>query len=128
MKILTATAATQGQRDNDFNHCAEGELVWLGLVCAIDRADPDGGCGCGRSFTGLSSRLATTTAMVRDIAEMSRSSYAEALRAGLAAQRWHAVGSESLADELTRLVNGWPAGAVVERRLDIVTVREWTIP
>jgi hypothetical protein len=37
------------------------------FVCARDRDDPVGGCGCGRAFVGLGSRKATTTALVRDL-------------------------------------------------------------
>jgi hypothetical protein len=62
MKILTATATSQDTRENDFNHAIEGELVGIGLICATDQRDPDGGCGCGRAFFGLSSLRATTTA------------------------------------------------------------------
>jgi hypothetical protein len=50
MRILTATAIGQGIRDNNFDWTIEGELVSVGLVCARDRKDPDGGCGCGRAF------------------------------------------------------------------------------
>ena len=32
MKVLVATAQTQGERANDFNYCIEGELVWIGMV------------------------------------------------------------------------------------------------
>ena len=67
MNLLTATAEGQGDRPNDFFFTVEGELVLLGFVCAADEADPDGGCGCGRAFSGMSSRRATTTAVVRDL-------------------------------------------------------------
>lgn len=123
MKVLTATAATQGARPTDFHHCIEGELVWIGPICAVDRTDPDGGCGCGRSFAGLASHQATTTAMVRDIAALSHASYADALRTGLAALRWFTTAVESLAADLLRLVDSWPVGTVAERRLATVAVR-----
>ncbi len=67
MKLLTATRERQGERNGDFCHAIEGELVLLGFVCATDEADPDGGCGCGRAFSGMSSMRATTTAVVRDL-------------------------------------------------------------
>jgi|SRR6476661_1935988 len=63
MKLLVATARTQGARINDYNWCIEGELVRIGEVCARDRAEPDGGCGCGRGFGGLNSHRATTSAL-----------------------------------------------------------------
>ena len=40
MKLLTATRERQGERDGDFCHAVEGELVLLGFVCATDEADP----------------------------------------------------------------------------------------
>ena len=67
MKLLTATPERQGERDGDFCFAVEGELVLLGFVCATDEANPDGGCGCGRAFSGMSSMRATTTALVRDL-------------------------------------------------------------
>jgi hypothetical protein len=67
MKLLTATHERQGERPGDFCYAIEGELVLLGFVCATDEKDPDGGCGCGRAFSGMSSMRSTTTAMVRDL-------------------------------------------------------------
>jgi hypothetical protein len=67
MRLLTATRLRQGGQDGDFCHAIEGELVLLGFVCATDEKDPDGGCGCGRAFSGMSSMRATTTAVVRDL-------------------------------------------------------------
>jgi hypothetical protein len=68
VKLLTATARTQGQRDSDFSWCIPGEVVGPAFICDIDRdLGPDNGCGCGRAFTGLSSGKATTTAVVVDL-------------------------------------------------------------
>ena len=123
MKILTATARTQGQRSSDFHWCIEGELVHFGLVCAADQADPDGGCGCGRAFAGLNSHRATTTAMVRDIEGFTRDDYIEAIRSSLAQQGWDPSTAEDEADELIDILADWPVGAVAERRLNHVQVR-----
>jgi hypothetical protein len=123
MKILTATSRTQGQRDSDFHWCIEGELVHFGLVCAADREDPDGGCGCGRAFAGLNSHRATTTAMVRDIDDFTRDDYIEAIRSSLAQQGWDPSTAEDEADELIQILSDWPVGAVAERRLNHVQVR-----
>jgi hypothetical protein len=87
MKVLVATARTQGARDNDYNWCIEGELVRIGEVCALNRAEPDGGCGCGRGFGGLNSQRATTTAMVADT-PLGRAEYVEAVRSSLQQQGW----------------------------------------
>ncbi|MEP6559841.1 MAG: hypothetical protein ABJD68_02045 [Nakamurella sp.] len=117
MKVLVATAALQGMRSNDFNFCIEGELVWIGLVCHSDRTDPDGGCGCGRSFGGMASHLATTTARVAEV-DLDFAHYAEALRSSLKDQGWPTQGAIPMAGELADLADGFPIGAVIERRLD----------
>ncbi len=123
MKVLTATVATQGYRGNDFDFCVEGELVHIGEVCAKDRDDPDGGCGCGRSFGGLNSHRATTTAMIREI-DFSRGDYVEALRSSLDQQGWDPAAAPDEADSLLYLADILPLGAVVERRLSNIAVRE----
>jgi hypothetical protein len=123
MKVLVATNNTQGQRTNDFCFCVEGELVTVGLVCAADESDPDGGCGCGRAFAGLNSHKATTTAKVKDV-ELSEEDYVEALRSSLEQQGWPTEDVAELAAWLIELVDSWPIGAIVERRLDDICRRE----
>jgi hypothetical protein len=125
MKVLVATSDSQGHRDSDFCFCIEGELVTVGLVCAADEQDPDGGCGCGRSFAGLNSHKATTTAKVHEV-ELSEEDYVEALRSSLEQQGWPTEDVEELAAWLTELVDSWPVGAIVERRLDDISLRTET--
>ena len=129
MKVLVATARTQGTRSNDFHWCIEGELVRITEVCPRDQADPDGGCGCGRGFGGLNSHRVTTTAMVAEVL-LSRQDYVEALRSSLRQQGWDpcACCSTDEADDLAALVADWPVGAVVERRLDELVVRALPAP
>jgi len=122
MKVLVATSDTQGQRGNDFSYCIEGELVTVGLVCAADEENPDGGCGCGRAFAGLNSHKATTTAKVKDV-ELSEEDYVEALRSSLAQQGWPTEDVGELAAWLVQLVSTWPTGSVIERRLDDIFIR-----
>jgi hypothetical protein len=125
MKILTATATSQGTRKNDFDHAIEGELVGIGLICATDQKDPDGGCGCGRAFFGLSSHRATTTAKVRDL-PMTRDDVIKAFAAYYEAGGYGAPPTSILNEEfdgMQELMSGWPAGAVIERRLDNFQVR-----
>jgi len=122
MKVLVATSETQGQRPNDFDYCVEGELVTVGVVCATDRRDPDGGCGCGRAFAGLNSHRATTTAKVKEV-ELSEDDYVEALRSSLAQQGWPTSEVAELAGWLAELVSEWPVGTIVERRVDDILVR-----
>jgi hypothetical protein len=123
MKVLVATNNTQGQRSNDFCFCVEGELVTVGLICAADESDPDGGCGCGRAFAGLNSHKATTTAKVKEV-DLSEEDYIEALRSSLEQQGWPTEDVAELAAWLTELVDSWPTGAIVERRLDDIYLRE----
>jgi hypothetical protein len=125
MKILTATSQTQGARDNDFDWTIEGELVWIGLVCATDKKDPDGGCGCGRAFAGLNSQLATTTAMVSDL-PLTRDDVAEALAGYYELAGYGTFTIRELAeevDEMLQRVAEWDTGVVVERRLDRISPR-----
>lgn len=131
MKLLTATRAGQGDRTGDFCFAVEGELVLLGLVCATDEADPDGGCGCGRAFAGMSSHRATTTALVRDLDltydDLRAAVEAHHVAAGLGPD---VLGAEDFADLVEESVEDavhfarfWPVGTVVGRRLDHVTRR-----
>lgn len=124
MKVLVATAQTQGIRLGDYHWCVEGELVRIGEVCRRDRADPDGGCGCGRGFGGLNSHRATTTARVADV-PLTLGEYAEAIRSSLEQQGWGDCPdcAEREAVDLVDLASGWPVDTVVERRLDELTAR-----
>jgi hypothetical protein len=122
MKVLVATSESQGQRENDFDFCVEGELVTVGLVCAADQYDPDGGCGCGRAFVGLNSHRATTTAKVKDV-DLSEEDYVEALGSSLSQQGWPTEDVGELADWLAQLVRSWPTGSIIERRGDDIFIR-----
>jgi hypothetical protein len=126
MKLLTATREGQGEADGDFCFAIEGELVLLGFVCAADEADPGGGCGCGRAFSGMSSMRATTTALVRDLdvsledARLAVEGYF--VSAGMGAD---VVGARDFADmvdetlrDMAKIAGSLPVGAVVGRRLN----------
>jgi hypothetical protein len=130
MKLLTATRERQGELTDDFCHAIEGELVLLGFVCATDEDDPDGGCGCGRAFSGMSSMRATTTALVRDLdvslddVRLAVEGYYVSAGTGpdvIGGAEFEEVVSATLEDlaEIARL----PVGAVVGRRLDNLTWR-----
>ncbi|MBT8216900.1 MAG: hypothetical protein KJO17_08635, partial [Acidimicrobiia bacterium] len=61
MRILEATSETQGDRDDDYHWCTDGELTYIqGTDC--DRPD----CGCERGWAGVDSHRATTTVQVVD--------------------------------------------------------------
>jgi hypothetical protein len=130
MKLLTATHERQGEQDGDFCHAIEGELVLLGFVCATDEADPDGGCGCGRAFSGMSSMRATTTALVRDLdvsladVRLAVEGYYVSAGTGpdvIGGAEFDEVVSATLED-LAQIAH-LPVGAVVGRRLDHLTWR-----
>lgn len=126
MKLLTATRERQGDREGDFCHAIEGELVLLGLVCADDERNPDGGCGCGRAFSGMSSMRPTTTALVRDLdvsvddVTLAVEGYYVSYGIGL-----EVIGGPAFADlvaetveEMADIAEPLPVGAVVGRRVD----------
>lgn len=126
MKLLTATRDHQDERDGDFCHAVEGELVLLGLVCADDERDPDSDCGCGRAFTGMSSMRATTTAVVREL-DVSPDDVRLAIEgyyvsAGMGPDLIGTAESADLVaatlDEMVEMAGALPVGVVVRRRLD----------
>jgi hypothetical protein len=131
MKLLTATRDHQGERDGDFCRAVEGELVLLGLVCADDERDPDGPCGCGRAFSGMSSMRPTTTALVRDL-DVSLGDVKLAVEGYYVSSRIgpDEIGGAAFADlvaetvvELVDIAAPLPVGAVVGRRLDALIWR-----
>jgi hypothetical protein len=128
MKVITATAATQGRRDNDYNWCIEGELVVFPVViCRRDRDDPDGPCGCGRGWCGANSSRSTTTASVRDL-PLSRAEYVEAVRSCLEHDGWwpevvDTQGVLAMARGLLMVAGSYPVGTVLEKRLDLIRPR-----
>jgi len=130
MKLLTATRERQGERDGDFCFAIEGELVLLGFVCATDEADPDGGCGCGRAFSGMSSMRATTTAVVRDL-DVSVDDLRLAITGYYASAGMgpDVIGDAEFEDVISATLEDLaqiahvPVGAVVGRRLDNLTWR-----
>ena len=60
MKVLVATERTRGDLGETFV-LRSGRLLWITMVGARDHRDPEGGCGCGRGFGGVTSQRATTT-------------------------------------------------------------------
>ena len=135
MRVLRATTATNGDVAGDYAAGVPGELVYLGLVCATDRKDPDGGCGCGRGFSGLNSARATTTAVVADV-PLSETEVREAYRSGLTAQGWinprmseTEVGEflDEVVGVVTHIAEHFQVGTVLGRRLDQVVSRGFSL-
>ena len=117
MKILVATALTQGDRRNDYNYCVPGEPVWVQDPCDRDRRNPDGGCGCGRGFAGLASHRATTTAQIVEVA-MTRDELILAMRTSLTDGGWPPEWAADVADDNICIASVFPVGTVIERRLN----------
>lgn len=132
MKLLTATTAGQGGRPSDFTWCTEGELVTpVAAICDRDMTEgPDGGCGCGRSWAGLNSHRATTTAMVRDLEGFTLEDVTVAVRAYREQSGWLAHTEDPDRDvaeeaaEIAETAAAYAAGTVLEIRLGDVAVRE----
>lgn len=124
MKVLVSTLETQGDEPSDFTWVPEGELVGrYGFVCGRERPDGEGGCGCGRSFSGFAAHQATTTAMVVE-RDMSEADWRAALHDTLQRSGWadHAT-PEALADDIDDIaeqeleeLEDLPVGTVIGRR------------
>lgn len=131
MRLLTATRQGQGERPNDYCFVIEGELVLAQEPCATDRQNPDGGCGCGRAFVGLSSHRATTTTLVRELdftpgdVSLAVSSYFAAGGGGpeVFGQREFTAMVEEETDLLMTMGRACDAGELVGRRLDRLVLR-----
>jgi len=133
MRILVATRETQGQRDNDFFFCEEGEPVKIGFACDRDGDNPDGPCGCRRGFAGVQSSRATTTAKVEERA-LNLDEYREILTDSYRREGWlvdkparefersviSVAEIRSRADELLRVAARYVNGTILERREEIV--------
>lgn len=122
MKILVSTAETQNDRPRDFTWVPEGELVArYGIVCDSERPD-GGGCGCGRSFAGLTTHKGTTSAMVVE-RDMTETEWRAAVYSTLRDTGWAELFSpDELADAIDEMVHqdlhavkDLPPGTVVGR-------------
>jgi hypothetical protein len=119
IKILTATSRTQGRRASDFHWCIDGEVVTpVRVICDRERElGPDGGCGCGRSFVGLSSHKGTTTAMVREISGYTLEDLTEAVRSYLQQAGWDDGQAEAEAALIAETAAGHDAGTILAEAL-----------
>ena len=127
MKVLVATAFTQGPSVDDYHHCIERELVWLQEPCDRDKRDADGPCGCGRGFAGAASHRATTTAMVVESA-MSREDVVLAFETSLSDGGWPVEWADAVADQNLEIAAKLPPGSIIVRRLDDCFLRGAVLP
>lgn len=124
MKILTATCRTQGEHPGDYFWCVEGELVMpSAFICDRDAESPNGGCGCGRGWSGLSSQRGTTSAVVSDLAEVTRADYVETIATALELQRWTNEEATTTADRMAEIATSYPIGTVLGHRLYDLYIR-----
>ncbi|MDQ3962516.1 MAG: hypothetical protein M3277_01140 [Actinomycetota bacterium] len=132
MKILVATNDTQGQRDHDFCHAVEGELVVFPPI-ECDGEPIDGECGCHRAMAGLASHKATTTVKVSDQQDLTYDVYRGLITDGLKHQGYVTEElmkkpdvQEWLHDLVADLLGSaaiFKSGTVLERRGDYLFVR-----
>lgn len=136
MKVLVATAETQGQRSDDFYWAEEGELVIPGFECDRDQdvdvtVEGASGCGCRLSMTGAASHKATTTFKVIE-ADLTRGEMEAKLLATLASSGWLDLAESTaegeawvrdLLDEIIEVAEDYPVGTVLERRGDVYQAR-----
>ena len=127
MKLLASTRRTQGDRANDFTWVPDGEYLIMGFVCDTDRGDPDGGCGCGRAFEGLTSLRSTTTAEVIE-APISHDEFVSAIMESKRRGGWgdmddFEVFCEDLARDVEDAIEDIPVGTVIGRRIDTLYTR-----
>ncbi|WP_084216810.1 DUF7715 family protein [Pseudonocardia spinosispora] len=118
-KVLVATSESQGHRTSDFHGCVKGELVCLDSICPSGKQDPDGPCGCGRAFYGMSSQSATTTAVVA-LVPITQAEYIDLFRHNMCtcgvSEEEAARDARVEALDMLDMVADWHPGTVVERR------------
>ena len=69
-RYLIAPPQTGFRDGQHFSWTVPGELLLPAMICDRDRLaeDEDAGCGCSRSFVGMSSATGTTQAVVAEVA------------------------------------------------------------
>lgn len=127
MLVFEATDQLQGQRPTDHHHASTRELVYLPFQeCKTP------GCGCTRGFAGLTSRQATTTAIVVERPDLPIEALSQLVATSLHEGGWldsADPGSEvvsGLATEIVELASSYGhfgPGAVIEREGNDLTHR-----
>lgn len=123
MRLLIATARTQGERSTDVSRTQPGELVWLPELCArtlLQRGEAT--CMCARSFLGVLSGAPTTTAVVVET-DFSRREIMLIMRSGARVNGWAPACVGYVTRQMLALAEGWPTGTVLERDRSVFRVR-----
>lgn len=129
MIVLVSTKDGQGLRSNDFCWTEPGEYVVIAEPC--DGETIDGPCGCMRSFSGLSSLKATTTAKLVDMPGLQLSAFVALVEDSLR-KSWPSLKPDELRElataeaatvrDIGRKLAG-AVGRVVERRGNTIQTR-----
>ena len=124
MLVLEATSQRQGDRDDDYHWCTDGELAYCqGVECA----NPE--CGCDRGWAGFDSHRATTTVRVVDRPDFTVADLAERLATSMSEGGWIPTADPvdplvaACVDEIIECANHFGEGAVLERRAGLITTR-----
>ena len=127
MKVLMATDQTQGTRPSDVMEGIEGELVFMVDPCPYSRQFPYGPCDCGITFRGMVSDGVTSTAIVREMENLTLDEYVACLNTTHADKLLAGCTCDFDANDHARRLLAIAAplrvGAVIERRVDHVRVR-----
>ena len=123
MKVMVCTKTGQGKRKSDFSWTEEGELAYFGFTC--DGEKLDGGCGCERSFCGMDSHKAGTTAKIV-VSYMTVKEFVGYRRKSDKASGWNQSAKEINEDciELLRIADSFPVGTIIEKRGKKIQVRK----
>ena len=127
MRVLVATQQMQGERHNDFYWCDEGELVTFDPL-HHDGEEVDGSCGCRRSMAGTRTFRPTTTIKVAE-SDLTKQEYIDFIVDVKDKQGWGGP-YERWAPEIDVLLGiaeQYPVGTVLERRGDIIQVRQKSV-
>lgn len=124
MRVLIATARTQGCCGDDYFTARAGEFVWIPGPCVSALFRPRGPvCACTYSFGGALSCGATTTALVVE-SDLSRREVVRAFVAGCPAREWPVEHVGWYVDRMLAVAARWPPGTVLGRRDAWIRVRE----
>ena len=123
MKVMVCTKTGQGKRKSDFSWTEEGELAYFGFTC--DGEKLDGGCGCERSFCGMDSHKAGTTAKIVEL-PITTKDFIDKYRASDKKAGWNQDEKDLKGDciELLRIANSFPVCSIIEKRGNKIQIRK----
>lgn len=117
MRMLVATALTQGAHAGDYHWCVEGEPVWVQEPCAPIAAIPMGRADAGTHSPAcirIEPPRRQGSLRTRASPAMTWSSFSR--RAWV--MGWPVEWAADVAEEMLELASRWPAGTVIDRRVD----------